>query len=342
MFALLKKKRVLVIILVSIFFVVAFFVLHTLVPFNLTPASLHTTHSSGNVVPHSREESVAMQQSTVVLSSPTTRPERTPTATLARRDFLGMPAEKAVPTSFLPGQGPELAGNLVFSGRWLDFYVGDETFSDEQVVAMAHQAEYSLRYMERRFDERLNRRVSVGVYHPSLAPSSDTRGIAHTRSDLLFIYYTSDDDPYRALVILTHELAHQIQADAYGDDAQSRADLVLLEGLATWISGEYWLSLSGASSWNERSRVLLAAGHSAYLAPNGYNLAHAASHAGFDTAYELWAGFVDYLANAYGWEKFNALYVSGCGRTPGTADYEGIYGKSFNELVQDWVVAMQE
>ncbi len=299
----------------------------------------------------SRPSSTNTRTTALLTSTPTPTPTSTPTVarifptptpTLARRASLGMPAEKIVPTSFLPGHGPEIAGELVYTGRWIDIYAGSNTFSHEQIAEMGGQAEESLVYMQRRFDEWLTDRVSVGVYHPVNAPSSDTRGIAYTDSDVLFIYYAADEDLHNAVVILSHELAHQLQADAYGDDAQCRADIVLLEGLATWISGEYWLSLSDSTSWEEHSRELMAAGHGAHVLANGETFAYAASYTNSDTAYELWAGFVQYLATTYGWDSFNALYVSGCGREPGTADYEGIYGKSFDELTSEWRATMEE
>lgn len=265
-----------------------------------------------------------------------------PTAvhTLARREYLGMPAEKVVPTTFLPGQGPTLGGKLVYSGRRLDFYLGNYSFTSEQVQELGTKAEYALGYMQRRFDQTLTRRVSVGVYSRNQAPSRSTRGIAHTQSEFLYIYYNPNEDVDKAFIILTHELAHQLQADAYGTDVQSRADLVLLEGLATWISGEYWLSLSGAPSWQAHAQDLVRAGYGSSIVQNGQSFAAAASYASSDTAYELWAGFVDYLTRTYGWDTFNELYCSGRGRTPGSANYEGIYGKTFNELVQEWYATL--
>ncbi len=62
------------------------------------------------------------------------------------------------------------------------------------------------------------------------------------------------------------------------------------------------------------------------------NLAAFANSANSMAAYEKWAGFVDYLARTYGWDKFNELYTNSRGRAPGSADGHGMYGKSFQEL----------
>ncbi len=236
---------------------------------------------------------------------------------------------KIAPTTFLPGRGPELPGSMVYSGRWLDFYAGGNTFTADEVRELGVKSEWALRYVQRRFAVKLSERVSVGVYNPALAPDRITRGIAYTASNFIKIYYRPGEDMQSALLIVSHELAHQLQAEAYGDTAQKQADLVLLEGVATWISGEYWLHHVDAPSWQARAYQLLEQGY-------GTNLRYAHRSGNYDAAYELWAGFVDYLASTYGWDKLNAVYLTGRGRSPGSADYQGIYGKSFAELEAEW------
>lgn len=267
--------------------------------------------------------------------SPSPTPEPTLTPTLARREFIESFDVKTAPTSFLPGRGPILPGEFVYAGRRIDFYVGRGTFSADQVRDLAVKIEYALGYLQRRFDVQLTDRVSIGFYNPALAPTSDTRGIAYTHDRTnIRLFYGPNDDTYKALVIATHELAHALQAEAYGREAQGRSDLVLLEGLATWISGEYWLSLSDSPSFQARARALYQAGYRG-------NLAALASSADSMAAYEMWAGFVDYLARTYGWDKFNELYANGRGRAPGSANYRGIYGKSFQELYTEWYATLR-
>lgn len=257
-----------------------------------------------------------------------------PTATLARRDFNEPENIKFLPTVYLPGRGPVLTGDLVYSGRRLDVYVGNNTFSAEEVAALGVKAEGAISYLQKRFDVQLTRRLSAGVYSLSQAPGRGTRGIAYTYGDSnVRIYYGPDEDLHDALVVLTHEIGHALQAEAYGSEAQSRADIVLLEGLATWISGEYWLTLSDADSFQALARAHYHAGYNGNLAT--------ISRRDLNTAYEMWAGFIEYLARTYGWEKFNLLYVSGRGRGAGTAEYEAIYGKTFEELYTDWYATLE-
>ncbi len=258
------------------------------------------------------------------------------TPTLARREFNESAAltVKVAPTSFLPGRGPQLPGQLVESSRRLDFYVGGGTFTPEEVQAMAVGAERALSYMQKRFATTLSQRVSVGVYSVGLAPGRGTRGIAYTYGETnVRIYYQPGEDSHNALVVLSHELGHALQAEAYGKEAQSRSDLVLLEGLASWISGEYWLSLSESPSFHERARNLYQAGYRGSLAGLG--------RGDLNTAYDMWAAFVDYLTRTYGWDAFNQLYRTGRGRAAGSADYQGIYGKSFGELQAEFYATLE-
>lgn len=256
-----------------------------------------------------------------------------PTPTLARRDFNEGSSVKLAPTVYLPGRGPNLPGDLVFTGRRIDVYVGSGTFSTDEVSSLGIKAESALSYIQKRFDAQLTRRISVGIYSTSQAPGKGTRGIAYTYGDTnVRIYYRAGEDQHDALVVLSHELAHALQAEAYGKDIQSRSDTVLLEGLASWISGEYWLSLSGATSFQDRARELYQAGYRGNLATLG--------RGNLNIAYDMWAGFVDYLARTYGWDKFNQLYTSGCGRSPGSANYTGIYGKTFQALYTEWYMTL--
>lgn len=257
-----------------------------------------------------------------------------PTPTLARRNVAEQPLPKIAPTSFLPGRGPELPGEFVHAGRRLDFYVGRGTFTPDEVAALAIKAEHALAYIQKRFAVKLSERVSVGVYSAGQAPGRGTRGIAYTYGDTnVRIYYRPGEDQHDALCVLAHELAHALQAEAYGKDAQSRADNVLLEGLASWIAGEYWLALSDATSFHQRARELYQAGYTGNLATLGKR--------DLDVAYDMWAGFVDYLTRTYGWDKFNLLYQTGRGRAAGSADYMGVYGKSFKELAEEYYATLK-
>lgn len=240
----------------------------------------------------------------------------------------GAPVEAVVAPPFIAGAGPHMPGTLIAQTGRIDVYVGLYTFTPEQVEAIAPRIERLLLQNEARFGVTLERRVSLAFYRPTLAPSKDTRGIALTDEGRAQVFYRPHEDINRALVVASHELAHHLQAQHYGNAAQKRADIILLEGQATWITGPPWLGLSGASSWKERARQIRDMGIPLrLLTPQRY---------GSDIAYDIWASFVDFLIERDGMAKLHQAYLSGRSREPGSSDYEGVYGVSLDELADEW------
>jgi hypothetical protein len=228
----------------------------------------------------------------------------------------------------IAGDGPAMRGTRVAQTERLDLYVGLKTFSAAQVAAVAPRLERYLRYNEERLGTTLGQRVSLAFYRPALAPDRSTRGVAYTEEARAEVYYRPYESIDRAAIIAAHELAHHLQAARYGPQAQKRADVILLEGMATWITGDLWLARYGAPHWRGRARQLEEAGVPLRLL--------GATRYGSDNAYELWASFVDFLVSNYGFEKLDMLYRSSAGRAPGSADYQGVLGKSLDELADDW------
>jgi len=232
---------------------------------------------------------------------------------------------KPVP-AMIAGTGPRMRGQLVAQTQRLDLYVGNNSFSADQIAGRAAKLERVLRAAEDYFGTTLTRRISLGFY--SKPPKRGVRGMAYTSEGRVELYYRPDEDIGRATTVAMHELGHHLEAQRYGEAAQRRADTILHEGLATWIASIRWLDQDGATGWRQRGRQLHDAGIPLRLLT--------AERSGADNAYELWASFVDYLVRQYGWKKFNALYASGRGRAPGSSDYERVLGKSIDELSDDW------
>jgi hypothetical protein len=229
----------------------------------------------------------------------------------------------------IPGNGPAMRGELVLQTERLDIYVGSRTFSQEDISAFGWKLEALLRENEDGFyPTKIDRRISIGFYNIANAPSRGTRGIAYTGEGRIEIYYRPTEDLSAAFTIATHELAHHLQYQRYGEEVHRRADLLLLEGEATWVSGVRWLKEYGVPSWRGRAHQLHGQGIPLVLA--------SAERYGSDNAYELWASFISYLYKTYGMETIDQLYRSSRGRAIGSADYKGVTGRSFKELTADW------
>jgi hypothetical protein len=235
------------------------------------------------------------------------------------------PRPKPVP-AMIPGDGPPMRGQRVAQTQRLDLYVGKGSFSADQIAGLAPKFERVLRAAEDYFGTTLKHRISLGFYRT--APKRGVRGMAYTSDGRVELYYRAGEDTGRAVTVAMHEMGHHLEAQRYGEQAQRRADTILHEGLATWIASIRWLDQCEADTWRQRARQLHAAGVPLRLLT--------AERSGADNAYEMWASFVDYLTRQYGWEKFDALYASGRGRAPGSADYQRVLGKSLDDLSDDW------
>src|SRR5829696_1122331 len=74
----------------------------------------------------------------------------------------------------LPGSGPWMPGTLVIQTERLDLYVGKQTFSSDQVAALAPLIEQLLRDNEARFGTSLKQRVSVAFYRAGMATQTSS------------------------------------------------------------------------------------------------------------------------------------------------------------------------
>jgi hypothetical protein len=149
---------------------------------------------------------------------------------------------------------------------------------------------------------------------------------------------------------LAHELAHVIHITGFED--MLTGDQNLTEGLATWITRDYWTTWLQMESLDEQIQTYLATGQyvplteadvfSAYprrdVAPQKDCLARR------DLLYTQWASFVGYLIDNYGWESFVALMTSAAPEVhddgevfPAPPDYQGIYGTDLEALEEAWL-----
>jgi hypothetical protein len=154
--------------------------------------------------------------------------------------------------------------------------------------------------------------------------------------------------------VLAHELVHVIHS--IGFDRSLGGDRNLTEGLATWFSRDYWTAWHQTESLEEMVRGYLAAGEYVPLAEadvftvhpqaQGSNLADCLDRR--DLLYTQWASFVGYLVDTYGWEAFLDLLASAASEVndegaimPSPTDYQGLYGKSLDDLEEDWLSQVQ-
>lgn len=190
---------------------------------------------------------------------------------------------------------------------------------------LSAELDRALGYVSGRFGGALSGPVTAALLNEAGCGLS---GIAYTDIRVVQVSTCQSIERGRAVAILAHELVHQLQQDRYGQPHLS-ADLILLEGMATWGAGEYWLG--GAGSFREFVRPWLQAGEEIPLAESyvGRPISD------MNKLYYEWASFVEFLIDTYGRDKFDQLYLTG-DNSPASADYLGVYQKQFWDLEAEW------
>jgi hypothetical protein len=199
-------------------------------------------------------------------------------------------------------------------------------YGPQEQQQFAADADIALAYVSDRFGYGPSHSLHVSVRRD---PACALHGAAYTEQRQVQVFTCPDIARERVIAILAHELVHQLAHDHYGA-AHLNADMILLEGLATWGAGTYWLG--GRGSFREHVRS---------YAHNDTLLPLQTSYVGrsideMNRLYYEWASFVEFLLETYGRERFDALYISGA-QAPGSADYAGIYGKDLPTLEREWL-----
>jgi hypothetical protein len=243
---------------------------------------------------------------------------------------LWSPKGTAVSSSWTRSSGGGGAPGLIAAeakplpGGLLDLRLDESLYAGENTVLQAELDE-ALAYVSARFGSAPDRMITASI---KLNESCGLHGIAYTDIRDAQVFSCNSIPRERAVAILAHEFVHQLAQDRYGPPHLS-ADMILLEGVATWGAGRYWLGTHPdfRSYVREERRSGVA-----------YPLATDYSGLGPDVMnalYYQWASFVEFLIDQYGRESFDRLYVSGSG-APGSANYVGVYGKTLTELEGEW------
>lgn len=222
----------------------------------------------------------------------------------------------------LTGQAKPISGRMLPADSFV-MAVDDGLYPDgREDLQTALGAAYA--YVAGRFGAGASGQFTAAIHNQ---PDCGLHGLADTNARIVNVYTCPSIGSDRAVAIMAHEMVHQLAADRYGPPHLS-ADMILLEGLATWGAGSYWLG----PYQTFRDYVRGEYGDPPYaLATNYAGLGVGAMNA----LYYEWASFVEFLIQTYGRASFDKLYVSGSSQ-PGTADYQGVYGKGLADLEAEW------
>jgi hypothetical protein len=153
----------------------------------------------------------------------------------------------------------------------------------------------------------------------------------------MLIYADEQTEESQILGVLAHELVHIIHITGFNRPLSG--DPGLNEGLATWLTREYWTAWHQTQSLPRMIRDYLAEETYVPLAeadvfgvyPQAQGITPTDCLAQRDLLYSQWAGFVGYLVDTYGWELFVDLMATAASEVtdegeilPSPTDYEGI------------------
>lgn len=234
-------------------------------------------------------------------------------------------AERPVPVGLPTPTPAPLAGDYLQPSLGLNIVAAEGLMSEQEHARLAADLDRALAYVVERFGTAPKGPINTFV---GLEPTCGLHGIAYTDVRTVQVFTCRDLPISRAVNILAHEYVHQLCHDRYGEP-HLHADLVLIEGVATWGAGAYWLGdapdfRSFVRPWLERGEDIPL--HESYV---GLPISD------MNKIYYQWASFVEFLIDVYGRDRLDQVYLTGQ-NYPASSDYLGVYGKRFDELEVEW------
>jgi hypothetical protein len=283
--------------------------------------------------------------------------EPSSTATRPAEIIVEGPAEmpEVLPTIPLPGQ-------KVLESEHFDFYVEDG-YRPVDMERLARTAEDIYAEVSADMVDAMGAIVDaespndvILSFQPPEERSCPARGMTLSAEPGPRVIIFADEQTEEAQIqgVLAHELVHVIHSTGF--DRPLGGDRNLTEGLATWFSRDYWATWHQTGSLEEMVRGYLAASEyvplseadvfSVHPLTQGANLSDCLDQR--DILYTQWASFVGYLGDTYGWEAFVELMASAISEvndegviSPNPTDYEGVYGKTLDDLEAEWLAQIQ-
>ncbi|HEU5013373.1 MAG TPA: hypothetical protein VFT66_12700 [Roseiflexaceae bacterium] len=233
---------------------------------------------------------------------------------------------------------PVLQGSLAMRTYSIDFYRLPDGMDAASIQKLAMPVEQALISDTARFGAWPAGRVSVR-FEPAQTGPCAVRGLTFSQDRTIRLFYAPGSDQRRIIAIMAHELVHQLEQDYYGSAAHLKSDNILLEGMAVWGSSHHFLAADGTPQYQRNVQQALREGA---LLPLATDLEADCRTTTRNYIYDEWGSFVEFLLQRDGRERFDALYRSGTGRAAGSADYQGVYGKTLDELQTEWMTWLGE
>jgi hypothetical protein len=260
-----------------------------------------------------------------------------------------VPAEDLGPVA-TPTQPGIVAAVLIGASAHFEFYASDG-IGPLPAAKLAAAAERIYTDVSGRLGAGLSTPIKV-TFSPPAVGTCALRGLAQTDRAELTLFATPATDRAQLWGVLAHEVAHSIHLNGMARGTQD--DRLLVEGLATWAAGNYWLVWKQSPSFDAAAAGYLHSGGYVPLdeafATLGSDL-YALSPAGDclrDVAYAEAASFLGLLIERSGLNTLltlapahGAQVEDGQAPQPAALDYQAAYGEPFAQLTEEWLARLR-
>lgn len=197
-------------------------------------------------------------------------------------------------------------------------------FSMADIPAFSRDIQAALRHAQELLDAELAGPVDYYLA-PTLFPPPDPglRGFNRSGDRIVYQLYDGSGTRLERQYLATHELIHQVAADAIGP----YSSVFLAEGIAMY-AGERYLIADGNVSLDGFARAALQEGRLIPLTDLSSGRVRFMGRLPQRTPYDEAGSFVRFLIETRGLPRFRDVYVSG--------EYERVYGETLPELEVEW------
>lgn len=313
-----------------------------------SPTSSNVTDSSSEfqVTTPPAVQSVATSQSPL---SVTPHPAYEPVVTQIEVSGL---QEGMVDVCMLSGSGqptrialaPEGA-ELVANTKNICFFLFPDSLQSETVLNQADDIQSTLERVAGRMEVNTPSLVAVNIEPPDdkiVDGNCPLRGYFASGTNEITVRAGAGTPISEFHGIAGHELGHLVSEARFGTLFH---DVIIVEGLATWLSSETWNEWRDIQSLDDAVRGFISQDTYVPLS-QAYEVAAPALSvedclAQRDTKYTEWASFVGYLIETYGIDSLETLWRAS--RDPNSspegfdASYQSVYGKPIDILEKEWL-----
>ena len=241
----------------------------------------------------------------------------------------------------LPDVGSAGAGHT----ENLCFFLFPGSITEQDVHRHADSMQYELERVADRLGAEIPRIVKVD-FGPSrtVEPNGEcpARGYSMLDTNIISVQASPETGDSQIYGAAAHEFGHVVSTNLFGG---SPPDVILLEGMATWLGSEAWLEWHGFGSMDNAVRgfaeeeiyIPLSEAH----VPDAQGMSEAECWKQRDVRYTQWAGFVGFLVDTYGMDSIEKLWSveESSGSDPGETyeHYEVVLGRTLEDLESQWL-----